>query len=144
MAVCLTLMMGRLGSVVGANMVAILIETHCKLTFSMAGIILICTYYAYYYNLILFIMCLFGNRRLCYKITHWKFLYLLSINCLPFSCHQFVPSLRFSFQTLWKALKNRNKKSNSSRETLWAVKFNINNVYFHKKNFARIQTVIVQ
>lgn len=42
MAVCLSLMMGRLGGVVGANMVATLIDNHCSLTFLLASITLIC------------------------------------------------------------------------------------------------------
>lgn len=41
MAVCLTVMMGRLGGMVGVNMVALLIETHCQLTFGIAATIML-------------------------------------------------------------------------------------------------------
>lgn len=41
MAVCLTLMLGRLGGVFGVNMVALLIEDHCQLTFGLAGAIML-------------------------------------------------------------------------------------------------------
>lgn len=40
MAVCLTLMMGRLGGTVGVNMVALLIEDHCEVTFGLAVAVL--------------------------------------------------------------------------------------------------------
>lgn len=43
MAVCLTVMMGRLGGTFGVNLVALLIEDHCELTFAIASsIILAC------------------------------------------------------------------------------------------------------
>nr|XP_029716305.1 synaptic vesicle glycoprotein 2B-like [Aedes albopictus] len=41
MAVCISLMFGRLGSVVGANMVGILLDTQCELTFWISGVSLI-------------------------------------------------------------------------------------------------------
>lgn len=41
MAVCITLMCGRLGSVFGANMVAVLLDTYCSVTFLASGIALI-------------------------------------------------------------------------------------------------------
>ncbi|XP_058813431.1 synaptic vesicle glycoprotein 2B-like [Topomyia yanbarensis] len=41
MAVCISLMFGRLGSVVGANLVGVLLDTHCDLTFWISGISLI-------------------------------------------------------------------------------------------------------
>lgn len=41
MAVCLTVMMGRLGGMVGVNMVALLIENHCELTFGIASVIVL-------------------------------------------------------------------------------------------------------
>lgn len=41
MAVCITLMFGRIGSVFGANMGAILLETYCLTTFFISGISLI-------------------------------------------------------------------------------------------------------
>lgn len=37
MAVCISLMFGRLGCVVGANAVAHLIENHCELVFYLSG-----------------------------------------------------------------------------------------------------------
>lgn len=42
MGVCLSLMSGRLGAVVGSNIVAILVEDHCETTFYLAGSTLIC------------------------------------------------------------------------------------------------------
>lgn len=42
MGVCLSMMMGRFGAVAGSNMVAVLLEDHCKLTFILSGSILIC------------------------------------------------------------------------------------------------------
>uniref|UniRef100_A0A182NCP9 Major facilitator superfamily (MFS) profile domain-containing protein n=1 Tax=Anopheles dirus TaxID=7168 RepID=A0A182NCP9_9DIPT len=41
MAVCISLMFGRLGSVVGANIVGMLLDSHCELTFWISGISLI-------------------------------------------------------------------------------------------------------
>lgn len=41
MAVCITLMFGRIGSVFGANMGAVLLETYCLTTFFISGISLI-------------------------------------------------------------------------------------------------------
>lgn len=41
MAVCIALMVGRLGSVVGSNMLGILLEQHCELTFGIASVLLI-------------------------------------------------------------------------------------------------------
>lgn len=41
MAVCISLMCGRLGSVVGANIVGILLDNYCSATFLMSGISLI-------------------------------------------------------------------------------------------------------
>lgn len=35
MAVCLSLMMGRLGSVFGSNLVGLIMEEHCTLTFNL-------------------------------------------------------------------------------------------------------------
>lgn len=41
MAICISLMMGRLGSVVGANIVGLLLDNYCQLAFSMSGALLI-------------------------------------------------------------------------------------------------------
>ncbi|XP_055640303.1 synaptic vesicle glycoprotein 2B-like isoform X1 [Toxorhynchites rutilus septentrionalis] len=41
MAICISLMFGRLGSVVGANMVGLLLDTQCELTFWISGVSLI-------------------------------------------------------------------------------------------------------
>lgn len=41
MAVCISLMFGRLGTVVGVNTVALMLENHCELVFYMSGITLI-------------------------------------------------------------------------------------------------------
>lgn len=41
MAVCIALMVGRLGSVVGSNMLGILLEEHCEVTFGIASVLLI-------------------------------------------------------------------------------------------------------
>ncbi|XP_062564069.1 uncharacterized protein LOC134226948 [Armigeres subalbatus] len=41
MAVCIALMIGRMGSVVGSNMLGILLEKHCELTFGIASVLLI-------------------------------------------------------------------------------------------------------
>uniref|UniRef100_A0A182INB7 Major facilitator superfamily (MFS) profile domain-containing protein n=1 Tax=Anopheles atroparvus TaxID=41427 RepID=A0A182INB7_ANOAO len=41
MAVCISLMFGRLGSVVGANIVGVLLDTNCELTFWISGVSLI-------------------------------------------------------------------------------------------------------
>lgn len=38
MAICIALMFGRLGSVVGANIVALLLDDHCETAFYMSGI----------------------------------------------------------------------------------------------------------
>lgn len=45
MAVCITLMFGRIGSVFGANMGAVLLETYCLTTFFISGISLIGKFY---------------------------------------------------------------------------------------------------
>lgn len=37
MAICISLMLGRLGSVTGSNMVAYLIEENCEFTFYLCG-----------------------------------------------------------------------------------------------------------
>lgn len=37
MAVCISLMFGRLGSVVGANTAAVLLDNHCETVFFLAG-----------------------------------------------------------------------------------------------------------
>lgn len=37
MAVCISLMFGRLGSVTGANMLGLLLDSQCQLTFGIAG-----------------------------------------------------------------------------------------------------------
>lgn len=42
MAVCISLMFGRLGSVVGANFVGIFLDNYCSATFLMSGISLVC------------------------------------------------------------------------------------------------------
>lgn len=47
MAICISLMMGRLGSVVGANIVGLLLDNYCQLAFSMTGTILISTFWAH-------------------------------------------------------------------------------------------------
>uniref|UniRef100_A0A1Y9G865 Major facilitator superfamily (MFS) profile domain-containing protein n=1 Tax=Anopheles albimanus TaxID=7167 RepID=A0A1Y9G865_ANOAL len=41
MAVCISLMFGRLGSVVGANIVGVLLDSYCELTFWISGVSLI-------------------------------------------------------------------------------------------------------
>lgn len=41
MAVCISLMMGRLGSVVGSNVVGIILDYNCDLTFLISGTSLI-------------------------------------------------------------------------------------------------------
>lgn len=41
MAVCISLMMGRLGSVVGANVVGALITNHCETAFISSGVSLV-------------------------------------------------------------------------------------------------------
>lgn len=41
MAVCISLMFGRLGSVVGANIVGVLLDSQCELTFWISGVSLI-------------------------------------------------------------------------------------------------------
>lgn len=41
MAVCVSLMMGRVGSVVGANMTGLLLDNYCEAVFSFNGICLI-------------------------------------------------------------------------------------------------------
>lgn len=41
MGVCLSMMMGRFGAVAGSNMVAVLLEDHCKLLFYLSGSTLI-------------------------------------------------------------------------------------------------------
>lgn len=42
MAVCISLMMGRFGSVVGANIVGLLLDNNCELMFTISGTSLIC------------------------------------------------------------------------------------------------------
>lgn len=43
MAVCITMLCGRLGSVVSANFIGAMIETHCEMTFNLyAGLIFLC------------------------------------------------------------------------------------------------------
>lgn len=37
MAICMALMFGRLGSVVGANVVALLLNDHCETAFYLSG-----------------------------------------------------------------------------------------------------------
>lgn len=44
MAICISLMMGRLGSVVGANLVGFLLDYHCEAAFYICGVSLICKY----------------------------------------------------------------------------------------------------
>lgn len=44
MAVCVSLMMGRVGSVVGANLVGILLDNYCEFVFSSSGAFLIGTF----------------------------------------------------------------------------------------------------
>lgn len=41
MAVCISLMFGRLGSVFGSNLVGLLLDTHCDMTFALSGITLL-------------------------------------------------------------------------------------------------------
>lgn len=41
MGVCLSMMMGRFGAVAGSNIVAVLLEDHCELTFLLCGSTLI-------------------------------------------------------------------------------------------------------
>lgn len=41
MAVCISLMFARLGGVVGANVVALLMEHHCEMVFYIPGTLLI-------------------------------------------------------------------------------------------------------
>lgn len=41
MAVCISLMFGRLGSVFGANLVGLLLDTHCQVTFALSGLTLL-------------------------------------------------------------------------------------------------------
>lgn len=41
MAVCISLMFGRLGSVVGANTAAVLLDNHCETVFYLSGSTLI-------------------------------------------------------------------------------------------------------
>lgn len=45
MAVCISLMLGRIGSVTGTNFVGILIENHCKTSMFSASIpLLVCAF----------------------------------------------------------------------------------------------------
>lgn len=37
MAICIALMFGRLGSVVGSNIVALLLDDHCESAFYLSG-----------------------------------------------------------------------------------------------------------
>lgn len=41
MAVCIALMFGRLGTVVGSNMLGVLLENYCELTFVIPSVLLI-------------------------------------------------------------------------------------------------------
>ncbi|XP_055531778.1 synaptic vesicle glycoprotein 2B-like [Wyeomyia smithii] len=41
MAVCIALMFGRLGGVLGANMLGLMLDTHCEWTFEISGLILL-------------------------------------------------------------------------------------------------------
>lgn len=41
MAICITLMMGRLGSIFGANITGLLLDNYCQLAFVVSGSILI-------------------------------------------------------------------------------------------------------
>lgn len=41
MAICITLMMGRIGSVAGSNAVAVFFETMCNTTFLLSGGLLV-------------------------------------------------------------------------------------------------------
>uniref|UniRef100_A0A182W4A7 Major facilitator superfamily (MFS) profile domain-containing protein n=1 Tax=Anopheles minimus TaxID=112268 RepID=A0A182W4A7_9DIPT len=41
MAICISLMFGRLGSIVGSNLVGFLLDTHCELTFWISGLLLV-------------------------------------------------------------------------------------------------------
>uniref|UniRef100_A0A182Q7L5 Major facilitator superfamily (MFS) profile domain-containing protein n=1 Tax=Anopheles farauti TaxID=69004 RepID=A0A182Q7L5_9DIPT len=41
MAVCISLLFGRLGSIVGSNLVGFLLDTHCELTFWISGLLLV-------------------------------------------------------------------------------------------------------
>lgn len=40
MAVCISLMFGRLGSVFGSNLVGLLLDSHCQVTFALSGVTL--------------------------------------------------------------------------------------------------------
>lgn len=49
MAICISLMMGRIGSVVGSNLVALTLESHCEATFWASGLSLIaCGFLSYF------------------------------------------------------------------------------------------------
>lgn len=41
MAVCISLMFGRLGSVFGSNLVGLLLDSHCQVTFVLSGVTLL-------------------------------------------------------------------------------------------------------
>lgn len=41
MAVCISMMVGRLGSVVGANLLGFLLDSQCELTFAIPGTFLL-------------------------------------------------------------------------------------------------------
>lgn len=41
MAVCISLMFGRLGSVFGSNLVGLLLDSHCQVTFALSGVTLL-------------------------------------------------------------------------------------------------------
>lgn len=41
MAICLSILTGRLGGVLGSNMVGSLLDYHCESLFSLSGILLI-------------------------------------------------------------------------------------------------------
>lgn len=50
MAICISLMMGRLGSVVGANIVGQLLDNYCQLAFLLSGSSLISNYNSAYFE----------------------------------------------------------------------------------------------
>lgn len=55
MAVSMSMMFGRLGSAIGANFVAVLLDNYCEVAFYMSGISLIgnCIYVYRYVNSVL-------------------------------------------------------------------------------------------
>ncbi|XP_053698215.1 synaptic vesicle glycoprotein 2B-like [Sabethes cyaneus] len=49
MAVCIALMFGRLGGVLGANMLGLMLDTHCEWTFAISGfVLLLCTILSFF------------------------------------------------------------------------------------------------